>query len=79
MNPRVKSVKVESNYVLLLEFSNGEIKRFDVAPYIGKGIFAPLADESFFRRVKVFLGSIQWPNGADLCTDTLYLDSESIN
>ena len=66
MNPRVKSVKAESNYVLLLEFSNGEKKRFDVSPY---------SDESFFRKVKVFLGSIQWPNGADLCPDTLYLDS----
>ena len=78
MNPRVKSVKAESNYVLLLEFSNGEKKRFDVSPYIGKGVFAPLSDESFFRKVKVFLGSIQWPNGADLCPDTLYLDSIAI-
>ena len=54
-------------------------KRFDVSPYIGKGIFALFADESFFRKVKVFLGSIQWPNGADLCPDTLYLDSISID
>ena len=38
MNPRVKSVKAESNFVLLLEFSNGEKKRFDVSPYIGKGV-----------------------------------------
>lgn len=43
MNPRVKSVKAESNHVLLLEFSNGEKKRFDVSPYIGKGIFVPLS------------------------------------
>lgn len=78
MNPQVKSVKAENNYVLLLEFANGEKKRFDVSPYIGKGVFAPLFDESFFRKVKVFLGSIQWPNGADLCPDTLYLDSKSI-
>lgn len=78
MNPRVKSVKPENNYTLLLEFSNGEVKRFDVSPYIGKGVFAPLSDESFFWRVRVFLGSIQWPNGADLCPDTLYLDSLSI-
>ena len=55
--------------------ANGEKKRFDVSPYIGKGIFAPLSDETFFRKVRVFLGSIQWPNGADLCPDTLYLDS----
>ena len=78
MNPRVKAVKAENNYTLLLEFSNGERKRFDVSPYIGKGIFSPLSDVSFFQRVNVFLGSIQWPNGADLCPDTLYLDSVSV-
>ncbi|MBR7023449.1 MAG: DUF2442 domain-containing protein, partial [Bacteroidales bacterium] len=48
MNPRVKSVKAENNHTLLLEFANGEKKRFDVSPYIGKGVFAPLSDESFF-------------------------------
>lgn len=79
MNPRVKAVKAENHGLLLLEFTNGEKKRFDVSPYIGKGIFAPLSDEAFFRRVTVFLGSIQWPNGADLCPDTLYLDSISIS
>ena len=71
-------MKAENGYVLLLEFDNGERKRFDVSPYIGKGGFAPLSDVSFFWRVKVFLGSIQWPNGADLCPDTLYLDSISV-
>ena len=78
MNPRVKSVKAEGNYVLLLEFVNGEKKRFDVSPYIGKGVFAPLSDESFFRKVNVFLGSIQLSNGADRCPDTLYLDSITV-
>ena len=78
MNPRVKSVKAESNYILLLEFANGEKKRFDVSPYIGKEVFVPLSDESFFRRVKFFWGIIQWPNGADFCPDTLYLDSISV-
>lgn len=77
-NPRVISVQAENYHVLLLEFANGEKKHFDVSPYIGKGIFSPLSDESFFRRVTVFLGSIQWPNGADLCPDTLYLDSTSV-
>ena len=45
MNPRVKTVKAESGNSLLLEFTNGEKRRFDVSPYIGKGVFAPLADE----------------------------------
>ena len=38
------------------------------------GVVAPLLDESFFRRVSVNpeLGTITWPNGADLAPEVLY-------
>jgi hypothetical protein len=75
MNPRVADVKPEAGYMLRLWFTNGEVKRFDVKPYLEKGIFAELKDLSIFNSVKPFLGSIQWINEADLCPDTLYLDS----
>jgi len=75
MNPRVVNVKPENNYLLILTFSNGEIKRFDVKPYLEIGIFKELHDLSVFNSVKPFLGSIQWVNGVDLCPDTLYLES----
>jgi hypothetical protein len=75
MNPRVVSVKPESNYMLLLSFTNGEVRRFDVKPYLDYEVFQPLKDERMFCSVKPFVGSIQWANEADLCPDTLYLDS----
>lgn len=78
MNPRVVEVKPEKDFSLLLIFSNGEKKRFDVKPYLGKGIFKDLRDLSLFNSVKPFLGSIQWANGLDLCPDTLYLESKLI-
>ena len=39
-----------------------------------RGVFEPLLDDCFFRRVRVSadLGTIVWPNGADLCPDVLY-------
>lgn len=76
MNPRVSNVKPQQNYILLITFDNGEVKRFDVNPYLEIGIFKELKDMSVFNSVKPFLGSIQWSNGVDLCPDTLYLDSK---
>jgi len=75
MNPRVISVKPNPNYTLTLVFSNGEVRVFDVKPYLEFGIFRELKDKSLFNSVKFFLGSIQWQNGQDFCPDTLYIDS----
>jgi hypothetical protein len=76
MNPRVTNVKPEQDFNLLITFSNGEVKSFDVKPYLGIGLFKELKDLSLFNSVKPFLGSIQWANGIDLCPDTLYLESK---
>lgn len=76
MNPRVTNVRPNSNYTITLTFANGEVRRFDVSPYLDKGIFRELKDLQVFNTVKPFLGSIQWQGGQDFCPDTLYMDSE---
>jgi len=76
MNPRVKVVKPNPDYTLTLVFANGEIRRFDVKPYLNIGIFQELKNLNVFNAVKPFLGSVQWPAGQDFCPDTLYLESE---
>jgi len=76
MNPRVINVKPETDFTLLITFNNGDVKKFDVKPYLETGIFKELKDLSLFNSVKPFLGSIQWANGVDLCPDTLYLESK---
>jgi hypothetical protein len=78
MNPRVEDVKPNPDFTILITFTNGEIKIFDMKPYLEIGIFRELKDLSLFNSVKPFLGSIQWKNGQDLCPDTLYLESESL-
>jgi len=79
MNPRVKDVKPNSDYTLIITFANGEIKSFDVKPYLNIGIFKELKDKSLFNSIKPFLGSIQWKNGQDFCPDTLYLESVAVD
>lgn len=75
MNPRVVHVKPNPDYTITLTFANGEIKLFDVKPYLDKGIFQELHDLRVFNAVRPFLGSVTWPGGQDFCPDTLYLDS----
>ncbi|MDR1746659.1 MAG: DUF2442 domain-containing protein [Tannerella sp.] len=78
MNPRVANVKPEQNYTLHLWFKNGEEGVLDMKPYLDRGIFRDLRDEAMFNTVRPFLGTIQWANEADLCPDTVYLDSVKI-
>lgn len=39
-----------------------------------EGVFMPLLDDTYFQKVTVNpeLGTIVWPNGADVCPDVLY-------
>ncbi len=76
MNPRVKSVRTMQDYKLQLTFTNGEKRIFDARPYLSKGVFQELMNETLFQTVRVSLGSIQWQNGQDLCPDCLYLESK---
>lgn len=73
MNPFVKKVEPLDNYKLKLLFTNGDLKIFDVAPYLEKGVFRELKDSSYFKQVKVVSGAIEWPHEQDFSNDTLFL------
>lgn len=73
----VKEVKAMENHKLLITFENGEIKEFDMKPYLEKGLFKELKDEKLFNSVNVSFDSIEWANGLDLCPEVLY--NEGIN
>ena len=76
MNPRVKQVKTEESYRLRLTFENGEVRVFDMKPYLSIGVFRRLKEPTAFRSVRVAFGSVQWKGGQDLCPDTLYEESK---
>lgn len=75
MNPRVEAVQPNLDYTLTLTFTNGEVRMFDVTPYLQIGIFQELQDKALFATVRPCLGSVQWKNGQDFCPDTLYVES----
>jgi hypothetical protein len=78
MCPIVTSVKPEQDYFLTLQFSNGETRRFDVKPYLDKGVFKELNDASIFYSVHTDGLSVEWKNEAALCPDTLYFGSMEV-
>jgi hypothetical protein len=68
----VKEVKAIENYNLILTFENGEIRQFDMNPYLNFGIFIELKNIELFNSVKVNFDTIEWGNEADLDPELLY-------
>ena len=74
----VKEVKPINNYNLILTFENGEIRQFDMNPYLNIGIFQELKDVSVFNSVRLSFDTIEWNNEADLDPELLYKNSKKI-
>ena len=77
----VKEVERLDGCRLQLTFHNGERREVDVAALVPfDGVFAELHDDAYFRQVRVVpdVGTIVWPNGADLCPDVLYERSQPV-
>lgn len=75
MNPKAIDVKVLKDYKLEITFDNNEKRIFDVKPYFKFKIFKELKEKNKFDTVKVSGLSIEWENGADICPDELYNNS----
>src|ERR1700744_5475240 len=71
MNPKVHRLRTLSQHRLLLEFSNGEQRVFDVSPYLSRGVFEQLTNPTTFAEARVVAGSVEWPGSIDLSYDTL--------
>lgn len=71
----IRDVKPQDNYLLLLTFENGEIRKFDMKPYLVFGIFKELKDKRLFNTVKTSFDTIQWDNEADFDPEVLYRKS----
>jgi len=71
----VTSVRAFDDRRIHVRFEDGMEGILDVAERVGfTGIFAALSEADVFRQVAVNreLGTVVWPNGADLDPDVLY-------
>ena len=75
MRPTAVLVEPVEDYQLVLEFDNGEKKKFDVKPYIQGSFYGQLSDLAYFKSVRTNGYSVEWENGQDLCPDELYYNS----
>lgn len=73
----VTDVEYLDGYRLRLTFADGLVKVLDLEAKLLDAVgpvFEPLRDPTFFAQVRVDheLGTIVWPNGADLAPDALH-------
>jgi Protein of unknown function (DUF2442) len=70
----VTEVQPLANHRLRLSFEDGAEGEVDLSARRWRGVFAPLEDQAFFEQVELDeeLGTIVWPNGADIAPETLH-------
>ena len=71
---QVRDVQCLGGHRLRLRFDDGTSGEIDFSRERWKGVFAPLADPAYFAQVELDeeLGTIVWPNGADIAPETLH-------
>ena len=69
---KVSSVKVYPDYILLVSFSTGENKYFDMKPYLHYPVFLKLTNPDFFALASVAYDTVIWPGDIDIAPETLY-------
>ena len=74
----VVKVSVKTDYVLDLEFENGERRIFDMGPYMDKKPFVQLKSSPLFSKASVAFGTVVWPGNIDIAPETLYDRSRPI-
>ena len=77
---RIRAVTTLPDYRLSVSFQDGRTGIVDcsaIKTTTNPGIYAALADQDFFIQVRIELGALTWPNGADL--DPGWLHDELAN
>ena len=75
----VVRVEIGPDYLLVLDFENGERRVFDMAPFMDKKPFVQLKDSPLFAMASVAYGTMVWPGNIDIAPETLYDHSQPVS
>jgi hypothetical protein len=75
----VNSVEAVSEFGLVLTFTNGERRRFDMRPYLHYPVFRRLKNPGFFSLARINYGTVTWPGDIDFAPETLYENSTPLS
>ena len=70
--PNVLKVIPQKDYSVLVTFETGEIKKFNVEPYISGEWYGRLRDVAVFNTVRPCGNTIEWADGQDIAPHELY-------
>lgn len=68
---RIRAVIAIRPYVVKVTLSNGEVRELDIEQYLSGPAFDEIRTPEYFMQVLVDRGTIGWPNGIQLCPDSL--------
>ena len=79
--PRICKAKVIDAHTLVIEFTNQEVKKYNVLHLLGNPMFAPLRQPAFFKNFKIEQGGygIVWNEDIDLSEYELWKNSVTLD
>jgi Protein of unknown function (DUF2442) len=66
-----KLVKPLPDHRIYVEIANGKKGIFDLKPYLDRGVFRELRDQTYFSQVGIVSGAVTWPHEQDIAPETL--------
>lgn len=74
LQPKLNRIEPMDGLKLRLFYETGEVKVFDVAPYVSGPWYGELRNDAYFRTVRLLPGGtgIEWSNGQDIAPHELY-------
>jgi len=78
--PRIQSATPEKGHFLVVLFSNGKRKRYDVSRLTKREMFFPLKNSAFFKNVSVEPGgyAVSWNTDIDISEYELWQHGEEM-